>query len=184
MKTESLKCQNCRRVIRHPNPRIKNQQYCSRKRCQRARKRKWQRRKMSSDQDYRLNQEDARTKWREENPDYSRRYREEHPEYCERNRLLQKRRDARRRCQDLAKMDASSPISFDNSEGYRIFPADSDLAKMDAFSPIYLIIPAGCAREAASCKKGFDVLDSSLDVPWRKKEVANDDLSDTSRSSP
>ena len=64
MKSEILKCKNCRRVIRNPNPRIKNQEYCGEKKCQRARKRKWQRRKMSSDQDYRLNQEAALAKWR------------------------------------------------------------------------------------------------------------------------
>jgi len=63
-------CKNCRRIIDQPNPRIENQQYCKRKKCQRARKRRWQKRKMATDKDYQLNQKASQRKWRENNPDY------------------------------------------------------------------------------------------------------------------
>ena len=165
MNTPRLRCKNCRCIIREPNHRIKNQQYCTRKRCQRARKRKWQRLKMASDEDYRLNQKDAQAKWRRNNPGYFKRYRQNHPEYRKRNRELQKKRDARRRSKNLAKMDALSKVYNDNSIGYYIFPADSDLAKMDASFPIYRIIPAGCTHKNASCKKGLNGHDPPLELP-------------------
>ena len=64
-----IKCKNCNRVIQKPNQRIKNQNYCRLKACQRARKRKWQRRKMAKDDDYRLNQKGSRSQWLKNNPD-------------------------------------------------------------------------------------------------------------------
>jgi len=48
------RCENCNRsfaiTARHPE-----QKFCSRKECQKARKNNWQRRKLSSDEDYRKN---------------------------------------------------------------------------------------------------------------------------------
>jgi hypothetical protein len=103
-----IRCANprCRRLFL-PDPRVKTQRYCSRKECQRLRKRRWQREKMETDRDYRLDQKESRQCWSEQNRDYSRRYRANHPEYVQRNRLLQRGRDQRRR-DNLAKMDAIS----------------------------------------------------------------------------
>jgi len=39
-------CKHCRRIFK-PNPRLKKQLYCNRKACQRARKTKWQKQKMT-----------------------------------------------------------------------------------------------------------------------------------------
>jgi len=46
-----IKCANCGRMV-PANPRIKNQNYCNRKACQRVRKNKWKQSKIASDPDY------------------------------------------------------------------------------------------------------------------------------------
>jgi len=175
-------CKNCRRIIDQPNPRIENQQYCKRKKCQRARKRRWQKRKMATDKDYQLNQKASQRKWRENNPDYCSNYRTTHLDYCERNRILQKKRDACRRLSNLAKMDAIAPLYENISEGYYIFPANSDLAKMDALFPVFHIIPVGYNPKSASCKEGLNRHPSALEVSCHNKEVCSDDLSNLSGS--
>jgi len=140
---EMIRCTNpcCRRHFL-PNPRVKNQQYCNRKECQRVRKRLWQREKMRSDPDYRANQRDNRKRWQKRNPDYWRQYRMSHPQYGERNRLLQRIRDRKRRLENLAKMDALSQVSLLKSGTYYVVPDDADLAKMDSLWRKYLLIPA------------------------------------------
>ncbi len=49
------RCAKCGCLFR-PNPRVKDQEYCNRSACQRARKRRWQRKRMATDPDYRANQ--------------------------------------------------------------------------------------------------------------------------------
>ena len=124
--------------------RVKDQRFCGRRQCQRARKALWQREKMANDPDYRANQRDAQRSWQRRHCDYWRRYRKRRADYCERNRLLQKHRDhKRRRLRELAKMDASGPISFVKPGTYYLVPEPgSSLAKMDALSKKFLLIPA------------------------------------------
>jgi len=55
------RCKHCHRLF-IPNPRVIDQQYCSQKVCQRARKRHWQRQKMKTDPDYRQNQKESQKK--------------------------------------------------------------------------------------------------------------------------
>jgi len=52
-------CIHCGKSIK-PNPRVKNQRYCSEKACQRARRASWQRQKMANDPDYRRIRKDAK----------------------------------------------------------------------------------------------------------------------------
>jgi len=52
---EKPSCFNCADAF-IPSPRQKNQKYCGKPECQRARKTAWQRYKMAIDPDYRLNQ--------------------------------------------------------------------------------------------------------------------------------
>ena len=139
---QKIRCTNpdCRRLFK-PNPRVKNQQYCKRKDCQRARKSLWQRKKMKDDPDYRDNQRDSQQSWKERNRDYWRRYRSRHPEYVKRNCLLQKERDKQRRSKNLAKMDASKENSFVKPGSYYLIPANAYLAKMDVLSQKVLLIP-------------------------------------------
>jgi hypothetical protein len=138
---QKIRCANplCRRLF-HPNPRVKNQRYCDKKGCQRARKARWQRHKMKDDPDYRDDHRDAQHAWIEQHRDYWRGYRSRHPDYVKRNRLLQRQRDRRRR--DLAKMDASREISPVKPGSYYLIPARGDLAKMDALLQRYFLIPS------------------------------------------
>ena len=140
---QMIRCANsaCRHLFL-PNPHVKNHRYCNSKDCQRVRKRLWQREKMKTDPDYRLDHRDSQQGWIKENPHYWRQYRSEHPEYVTRNRLLQRERDTRRRSRNLAKMDASKQTSFIKPGTYYLFPAKSELAKMDPSSHKYLLIPS------------------------------------------
>lgn len=157
------KNRNCRRIL-DLNPRVKNHEYCSRKACQRVRKRRWQKRKMATDSDYQDNQKAAQAKWRAANPDYWRNYRQQHEKYCQRNRLLQKKRDANRRARRLAKMDTLKDENSIKPMGYYyIASTPSDLAKMDAYIQKVFIIPEGYKNIDSSCKKG---LDRQLPVGW------------------
>ncbi len=114
MKQLTFRCFCCRRIVPR-NPRARNQRYCGAKPCQQARKNKWQRNKQDLDSDHRVNKEESQRAWRQKNPGYWKLYRQKHPEYCERNRLLQQKRDLKRRFKnnpsgnmsDLAKKDAS-----------------------------------------------------------------------------
>lgn len=134
---ERRKCKNCHQFF-CPRPQNPDQQYCSERECQRARKRLWHQRKLRSDPDYHDNQSAAQSCWREENPDYWRKYREKNPEYVERNRERQRERNRRRRRQDssrppMAKMDASMLERSINPGRYLLSRVDSGvIVKMDA----------------------------------------------------
>ena len=89
-----VRCAHCgSRFV--PNPRIRNQRYCGRIECQRARKSSWQRRKLATDPDYQANKQDSQRAWRIRNPGYWQNWRLRHPEYVERNRMLQQERRGR-----------------------------------------------------------------------------------------
>lgn len=88
-----------------PRPQVPDQGFCSSPDCQRARKRQWQRNKLKSDPDYRINQRAAQEAWSRRNPDYWRNYRDARPEYEQRNRDRQRLRDAKGQGAGLAKMD-------------------------------------------------------------------------------
>jgi hypothetical protein len=63
------------------------------------------------------------------------------PLYVERNRLLQKKRDRKRRLDSLAKMDALKRVSLLESGTYYIIPEGADLAKMDALDRRFILFP-------------------------------------------
>lgn len=149
------RCDHCHRLF-IPNPRVKDQQYCSEKVCQRARKRHWQRQKMKTDPDYRQNQKESQKKWRQGNPDYWRNYRKKHPNYYEHNRRKQKDRDTKRRAERLAKMDALKSLNEIKAGSYYLISVSDDLAKMDASMQEIYIIPNSCTHSSRSCKKGLD----------------------------
>jgi hypothetical protein len=149
------RCVHCRRLY-IGNPRVKNQKYCSRDICQRARKSRWQQRKMATDGDYRQNRKESQQMWQTQHPGYWQQYRERHPQYCERNRMLQKRRDAKRRAKHLAKMDALKQLKSIKPGAYYLIPCMGNLAKMDALTQKIHVIPAAYGNFCASCKKGLD----------------------------
>ena len=132
------RCRHCQSIFL-PDPRVKNQEYCNRLECQRARKALWQREEMRQDPDYQADHRDAQKNWLKHHPDYWKNYRAQHPSYVQTNKRKQKNRDQKRRWKNLAKMDSIRPLSFIKSETYFIFP---DLAKMDAKGQKIFIIPA------------------------------------------
>ena len=151
------RCKNCRGCL-DLNSHVKSHEYCNRKACQQERKRCRQRQKMVSDPDYRENQKNAQIKWRQANPDYWRKYRREHDKYLQRHRLLQKKREAKRRTQRLAKKDGSAQK--------------------------VLLIPDSYTNYVASCKEGLDLLADRLCLGCIKKETKPDDFSAFLQSSP
>ena len=110
------------------------QRYCSDPACQRARKRRWQKAKLASDNDYRETQADAQRRWCGRNRDYWRQYRQRNPEYAERNRQRQRERNRRRRLgAGIAKMDALQAENAIIPGRYRLVPVcNGVIAKMDA----------------------------------------------------
>jgi len=130
-------CIHCGRSF-IPNPRVKNQRYCSQKSCQKARRARWQKFKMADDPDYKENQQRCWERWLRTHPKYYRDYRRKCPEYVKRNRLLQIMRDAKRGKDKvsklLAKMD-SLRMGFYGRRGelFRVVAQDNRmLAKMDS----------------------------------------------------
>ena len=95
MKRKMFRCACCGRIL-PCDPRARNQHYCGRKKCQQARKNKWQRQKLANDPDYRKDKRDSQRTWREKNKGYSKKYRGLHPVYVLHNRQKQKERDKRR----------------------------------------------------------------------------------------
>lgn len=122
-----------------PNPRVKNQRYCSQPDCQRARKREWQKRKLAVDPDYRANQRQCQRDWHAKHPGYYRKYRQDHPRSARRNALLQKIRNARRNPPLIATMDTFQTAPVNEPGAYYLIPV---IAKMDASTQKVFIIPA------------------------------------------
>lgn len=141
-----------------PNPRVKNQHYCSCTRCQKERKALWQKRKQRIDAEYKENQSSAQREWRKKHPSYWRNYRKMHPLYTEKNRALQRERN--RKARDavegaralgdvvskgdlpmIAKMDALSRVKPGT---YRLVPVvPGVIAKMDALLVQLSLLPEG-----------------------------------------
>jgi hypothetical protein len=69
-----IPCSHCGRFFT-PSSRHKNQIYCLRSPCRRARKAAWQREKMHTDPDYRANQRTSQATWAARNPGYWKQYR-------------------------------------------------------------------------------------------------------------
>jgi hypothetical protein len=141
-------CRACRKKF-EPKAQTPEQCYCDDERCQRERRRLWQKNKRRSDPDYLENQRRVQRDWTERNSDYWTRHRAQHPECAERNRLKQRERDAKRRKAKsapavLAKMDASTSFLPVPSGTYRLIPVQSSqmvLAKMDAWTVEITVLP-------------------------------------------
>lgn len=123
-------------ILFTPCPQVPKQKYCSRKECQRARKREWNKNKLSSDPDYRENRKIAQQRWKDKNPGYWKEYRARHSKYTAKNRRQQGFRNKKRRINDLAtqiaKTDESNPINSVLSGRYCMIPVrDGVIVKTD-----------------------------------------------------
>jgi hypothetical protein len=127
-----IRCAGCGRWF-YSDPRVRRQRYCCRPPCQRARRRLWQKEKLATDEEYRLNQKDAQRCWRQRHRDYWRKYRQSHPDYSQRNRNQQRQRNHLRGRGLIAKMDALAPQRSVTSGRYELVPVEpGGFAKMDA----------------------------------------------------
>ena len=109
-------CTHCEKFFAG-SPRHKNQMYCNKSECQKARRAAWQRKKLRTDPDYRLNQKQCHKNWVKAHPDYWKEYRRKNPKKAERNRMLQNLRNRRRSGKQelVAKMGGSSIAKMDPS---------------------------------------------------------------------
>jgi len=134
------RCAGCGELF-VPRCNVPQQRYCSKRACQRTRRRRWQRQKLKSDADYRANQAAAQRRWRERHPNYWRDYRRHHPDSTARNREKQRSRNRRRGVAGtgpsppvIANMDAYRSQKPLRSGTYRLVPvAEPGVAKMDAY---------------------------------------------------
>lgn len=140
MNSKKRRCRHCSCLFKVCN-KVKKHDYCSKKACQLARKRNWQKEKLKSDQTYREDQRSAQQDWSANNPDYWKQYRHKNKRYTDTNRQKQRHRNARRRKKvgnlplrkPIAKMDALMHQNDMISGVYRLVPLESQLvAKMDA----------------------------------------------------
>jgi len=134
------KCKRCRNkdcgVLFVPCRQVPGQEYCSRKECQQARKREWNRKKLASDPDYKEARKEAQQRWKEKNPTYWQEYRARHPGYCQKNRAQQKIRNQKRQkhssVSEIVKTDESIPIKNGLTGRYKIIPIHAGMiAKTD-----------------------------------------------------
>jgi len=134
---EKRRCAACGEGFR-ACPRARDQTYCGKEECRRARRRRWQRAKRQEDADYRDNQSRAQRAWAAENSAYWQAYRSEHPEYVQADRDGAKRRnqEKRRRASGesgFVKMDSIGEFSSVPSGTYRLIPQkEEEFAKMDS----------------------------------------------------
>ena len=140
MNKEMRRCRHCGCFFQVCN-KVKKHEFCNKKECQKARKRKWQREKMLNDADYRQDQKNAQEDWKNNNPDYWKNYRRDHEQYTEQNREQQRRRNQAKRAisapvmesEPIVKMDALTQEKTILSGKYQLIPMAPDMiAKMDA----------------------------------------------------
>ncbi len=139
---ESRECLACGKLFcpRAQNP---TQTYCTKKTCQRERRRRWQQFKRDTDPAYVDNQTRAQQAWMERNPDYWRDYRSTHIQYAEDNRTKQLVRNFKNRSGMIAKMDASNPEYAQLNGFYRLIVLPNQLiAKKNAWNVFLSILPA------------------------------------------
>ena len=147
------RCTACAQTFQR-RPQVPKQRYCPALKCQRERRRLSQRSMRQNDPDYKDNQSRAQQAWNKRNPNYWREYRRSHPRYRERNRRLQRGRNAKRKTDQIAKMDVSQPISPVLSGIYRLIPLKvPGIAKMDAWTVEITFISDTNASSGENCKE-------------------------------
>jgi hypothetical protein len=137
MAQKRFRCRHCKKLS---VVRVRGQRYCGEPACQQARRNRWRREKMASDEDYRLNQQESTAVWLETQGGSAEYYRE----YRKRRRLSEdevSERDARcngaKSCKEAsdayvftsAKRDATIVDSVIKPGRYLLF---SESAKRDA----------------------------------------------------
>jgi len=148
---EPVICVNCYDFF-PPSPRHKNQSYCMKPECRRAKKAAWKRTKMRTDATFRQDQHLSNQKWVQNNRDYWARYRKRNPDKADKNRILQRIRNKRRAVNRsksagrdptlIAKVDASTCRNYNMIGQFWLVPT---IAKVDALKVNIVEVPA-CYR--------------------------------------
>ncbi len=135
---EPILCKNCFEFF-SPSPRHKDQKYCMKPACRRARKAALKRHKMDTDPKFKKDQSLSNKKWAQNNPGYWKEYLRNNPKKAERNRALQTVRNRRRaekrenqvrtKTKVIAKVDASISNNSTLLGRYWVVPV---IAKVDA----------------------------------------------------
>ena len=96
----TFRCHNCQRE-KPANYRLTEQKYCADPKCQRVRRRDYQKNRIQQETVYHQNQNACRAAWRRKRSlaQYQRAYRENHPDYVKQNRDNQRQRNQQRRAQ-------------------------------------------------------------------------------------
>jgi len=128
---KTFTCLHCEDTL-PMNPRLKKQDYCSKRKCQRASRRTWKRNKYATSASYRQDCHDSQKAWREKNSisDYQKQYRKDHYEYVKRCSELQKirykkRREAERKAIEENNVNRNTLFSNPSGDGiYELIPMD------------------------------------------------------------
>ncbi len=133
-------CKSCSNIFL-PHPKVPDQLFCRKIKCQKERRRRWQKEKYAIDKNYKENQAAAQKAWQKRNPDYSKQYRENNPKYTKKNRKSQKQRnEKRKRLSNMPAFVKSQIANMDElvtgtsliSGYYILIPADNQhIANMD-----------------------------------------------------
>ncbi len=124
-------CQHCGRICQF-NPCAKDQEYCSRKECQNARKRDWEKRRYRTNKKYREARLKSQKKWREDYPqkEYQKEYRSKHPDYVARcyakqNESYHERREAEQKAFEQNNVNTDALFTQLRGDGvYELIPVD------------------------------------------------------------
>jgi hypothetical protein len=123
----TFRCQSCQ-LEKPANYRLPEQKYCADPKCQRVRRRDYQKNRTQQETIYHQNQMACRAAWRRKRSlaQYQRAYRENHPDYVKQNRDKQRQRNQKRRAHAqsepppvIVKMNSCSSI---NSGTYLLTP--------------------------------------------------------------
>ena len=160
MTAEFRRCPYCRKKflpsIFHPDQRI-----CPAAKCQQRRQSEYHRRKYHIDAEYGLVCRESDQKWRTRDPDYQRRYRQGHPAYVVHNRQAQKRRDRRRRMQNLVKNNLALDLKSVSADVWLVGSELGDLVKNNLAISEVMILQTVAVPEVhpgGSCKEHPPVL--------------------------
>ena len=141
MSRRTFKCSHCRRM-RPRNPRVKDQKYCGERACQNARKNKWRKEKLRTDEAYREGVRESQNQWLEKNPNYWKQYRArpERRNESENPHAGQAQRNTSHHAAPIAKSDALDSFFFEDTRKYKIRRVTvNEMVKSDAL--IVEIIP-------------------------------------------
>ncbi len=142
---QNKQCKACNALFK-PCPQVVNQTYCSKRECQRVRKRMWQKAKRQTDPSYRENQYAAHRAWLNRNPEYVSTNRKSlrEPNNVAHFETLQSKTCFSTSCEGCEKMDSLIEQSAISSGTYCLKSLNDQTKKMDAWIVKITVISKCC----------------------------------------